>query len=57
LAALFRERVIALFETLNFDLVPIKALSDVGAMNDIAVIRGASTRDSAAVESSEIEQD
>jgi hypothetical protein len=40
LAALFREGVIASFVTLNFDLVPLKALSDVGAMNDVAVIRG-----------------
>src|SRR5258708_37932091 len=40
LAALFRERVIASFVTLNFDLVPLKALSDVGAMHDVAVIRG-----------------
>jgi hypothetical protein len=40
LAALFREKVIASFVTLNFDLVPLKALSDIGAMNEVAVIRG-----------------
>jgi hypothetical protein len=40
LAALFREKVIATFVTLNFDLVPLKALSDVGAMDDVAIIRG-----------------
>jgi hypothetical protein len=40
LAALFRESVIASFVTLNFDLVALKALSDVGAINDVAIIRG-----------------
>jgi hypothetical protein len=40
LAALFRERVIASFVTLNFDLVAIKALSDVGAIDEVAIIRG-----------------
>jgi hypothetical protein len=40
LAALFREHVISSFATLNFDLVPLKALSDVGAMDEVAVIRG-----------------
>lgn len=40
LAALFREKVIASFVTLNFDLVPLKALSDVGAMDEVAIIRG-----------------
>lgn len=40
LAALFREGVIASFVTLNFDLVPLKALSDVGAMDDVAIVRG-----------------
>ena len=40
LAALFREKVIASFVTLNFDLVAIKALSDVGAIDEVAIIRG-----------------
>ena len=40
LAALFREKVIASFVTLNFDLVALKALSDVGAIDEVAVIRG-----------------
>jgi hypothetical protein len=40
LAALFREHVIQSFVTLNFDLVPLLAISEIGAMDDVAVIRG-----------------
>jgi hypothetical protein len=40
LAALFREKVIASFVTLNFDLAAIKALSDIGAIDEVAIIRG-----------------
>ena len=39
LGALFREQVIASFVTLNFDLAVLNALSNVGAEEEVAIIR------------------